>query len=149
MIFSAAGRTRISSFSVHRPSRTESSYTAAKLGAILESYAVTHGRTRCSSTQGEIHTNTIEGFWSIFKRGIVGSFHKVSQNTCRLQADIPNVKEIYQELTEAAQECASTLEHYDDDDPMPSEVLTGIIRVQEAIANCTAALLLHHIKTKG
>jgi hypothetical protein len=24
------------------------------------------------------HTNTIEGFWSIFKRGIVGSFHKVS-----------------------------------------------------------------------
>ena len=27
---------------------------------------------------GAVHTNTIEGFWSIFKRGIVGSFHKVS-----------------------------------------------------------------------
>jgi hypothetical protein len=25
------------------------------------------------------YTNTIEGFWSIFKRGIVGSFHKVSR----------------------------------------------------------------------
>ena len=25
-----------------------------------------------------VHTNTIEGFWSIFKRGVVGSFHKVS-----------------------------------------------------------------------
>lgn len=27
---------------------------------------------------GAIHTNTIEGFWSILKRGIMGSFHKVS-----------------------------------------------------------------------
>ncbi|MGO8865786.1 MAG: IS1595 family transposase [Alphaproteobacteria bacterium] len=28
---------------------------------------------------GSIHTNTIEGFGSIFKRGIVGTFHKVSK----------------------------------------------------------------------
>ena len=26
-----------------------------------------------------VHTNTIEGFWSIFKRGVVGTFHKVSR----------------------------------------------------------------------
>ena len=26
-----------------------------------------------------IHTNTIEGFWSIFNRGVVGTFHKVSK----------------------------------------------------------------------
>ena len=28
---------------------------------------------------GAIHTNTIEGFWSIIKRGIIGTFHKVSK----------------------------------------------------------------------
>ncbi len=27
---------------------------------------------------GAVHTNTIEGFWSIFKRGVAGTFHKVS-----------------------------------------------------------------------
>ncbi|MFA4814906.1 MAG: IS1595 family transposase [Candidatus Gracilibacteria bacterium] len=27
---------------------------------------------------GDTHTNTIEGFWSLLKRGIVGQFHKVS-----------------------------------------------------------------------
>ena len=26
---------------------------------------------------GAIHTNTIEGFWSLIKRGMVGTFHKV------------------------------------------------------------------------
>ena len=28
---------------------------------------------------GAVHTNTLEGFWSIVKRGIVGTFHTVSK----------------------------------------------------------------------
>ena len=40
-----------------------------------------HGVVHHASGQyvhGAIHTNTIEGFWSIVKRGIIGTFHKVS-----------------------------------------------------------------------
>jgi hypothetical protein len=47
----------------------------------LGKYGYPHGTVDHGIHQyvvGAIHTNTIEGFWSIFKRGIVGSFHKVS-----------------------------------------------------------------------
>ena len=27
---------------------------------------------------GAVHTNTIEGFWSLMKRGVVGTYHQVS-----------------------------------------------------------------------
>ena len=35
--------------------------------------------TKPAACCGAVHTNTIEGFWSILKRGIVGSYHKVSR----------------------------------------------------------------------
>ena len=41
-----------------------------------------HGCVRHSLGEyvnGAVHTNTIEGFWSIIKRGIMGTFHKVSR----------------------------------------------------------------------
>ena len=31
---------------------------------------------------GTTHTNTIEGFWSLVKRGIGGVYHSVSENIC-------------------------------------------------------------------
>jgi IS1 family transposase len=38
---------------------------------------VDHGKGKY--VVGAIHTNTIEGFWSLIKRGCVGTFHKVSK----------------------------------------------------------------------
>lgn len=37
---------------------------------------INHGRGQY--VNGAIHTNTIEGFWSLIKRGVVGTYHKVS-----------------------------------------------------------------------
>ena len=42
-----------------------------------------HGVVRHATGQyvvGAVHTNTIEGFWSLLKRGIMGSYHKVSKD---------------------------------------------------------------------
>jgi transposase-like protein len=48
----------------------------AELGYYYPHAAVDHSKKQY--VVGAVHTNTIEAFWSIFKRGIVGSFHKVS-----------------------------------------------------------------------
>ena len=37
------------------------------------------GHSRGEYVRGEVHTNNIESFWSLFKRGIMGSFHHVSK----------------------------------------------------------------------
>ena len=46
------------------------------------SYRYNHGTVDHQAGEhvvGAIHTNTIEGFWSLIKRGIMGSFHKVNR----------------------------------------------------------------------
>lgn len=52
-------------FSLHEVSRVQHSRINHKSGAYV---------------RGEVHTNTIESAFSLLKRGIVGSFHKVSSN---------------------------------------------------------------------
>jgi transposase-like protein len=37
---------------------------------------VAHGKGEY--VKGQAHTNTLEGFWSLFKRGIVGQYHQIS-----------------------------------------------------------------------
>lgn len=47
-----------------------------KLAAAFFHRTVDHSREQY--VVGAVHTQTIEGFWSILKRGMVGTFHKVS-----------------------------------------------------------------------
>lgn len=46
-----------------------------KVAEILKHYRINH---QVSYVSGDIHTNTMESFWAIVKRGIIGQFHKVS-----------------------------------------------------------------------
>jgi hypothetical protein len=36
-------------------------------------------KSKSDYVHGVVHTNTIEGFWSILKRGVVGTYHQVSR----------------------------------------------------------------------
>jgi transposase-like protein len=50
-------------------------------------YRYPHGvidHSRGQHVIGAIHTNTIEGFWSLIKRGVIGTFHKVSKKYLHL-----------------------------------------------------------------
>jgi transposase len=49
---------------------------------VSEGRRYTHHRIKHSSgiyVMGNVHTNTIEGFWSLIKRGVGGVYHSVSQ----------------------------------------------------------------------
>ncbi len=39
-------------------------------------YVVNH--SAFEFVRGKVHTNTIENYWSLLKRGIIGSFHQIS-----------------------------------------------------------------------
>lgn len=47
-----------------------------KVSKILKHYTINH---QFEYANGGIHTNNIESFWAILKRGIIGQFHKVSK----------------------------------------------------------------------
>jgi transposase-like protein len=47
------------------------------LGVDMNHRVINH--TKGQYVVGTTHTNSIEGFWSLFKRGIIGNYHKVSK----------------------------------------------------------------------
>ncbi|MGH2509812.1 MAG: IS1595 family transposase [Ktedonobacteraceae bacterium] len=48
-----------------------------KVGREYDHAIINHSKLEYAA--GLVHTNSIENFWSLFKRGVIGSFHKVSE----------------------------------------------------------------------
>jgi transposase-like protein len=56
---------------------TDAHSSYRNLGADMNHRVIRHGQSQY--VVGSTHTNSIESFWSLFKRGIMGSYHKVSK----------------------------------------------------------------------
>ena len=60
-------------------------YTAYKgMGKVLPHRVIKHSHWY---VDGDIHTNTIEGFWALLKRGMFGQFHSVSRRHLQRYVD--------------------------------------------------------------
>ena len=60
------------------------------------------------------------------------------------RTQIPNIKEIFQEMADASKECDEMLEIYiGDDDPLPADVRRAIQRIQDGLFNCANALVAY------
>jgi hypothetical protein len=59
-------------------------YGGDKLGRIPH-FAVAHAKGEY--VRGRVHSNTIEGFFSLFKRGIIGTFHHIGTEHLEKYAD--------------------------------------------------------------
>lgn len=55
---------------------TDENPSYKSLGTIYRHQTVNH--KELEFVRGDVHTNTVEGCWSLLKRGIIGSFHKIS-----------------------------------------------------------------------
>ena len=47
------------------------------LGRDIKHESISHSKQEW--VRGQVHTNSIESFWSLIKRGVVGNFHHISK----------------------------------------------------------------------
>jgi hypothetical protein len=74
----------------------------------------------------------------------LGSMHVRLVAAARNRTEIPNVKDIFQEMAEASRECDAMFEiYYGDEDPLPPEVRRAIQRVQDGLSNCASAFVAY------
>jgi len=60
------------------------------------------------------------------------------------RTEIPNVRDIFQEMAEASRECDELLEIYvGDEDPLPADLRRAIQRLQDGLSNCASAFVAY------
>ena len=76
------GKSELSKFVIENVAKDTNIYTDEHRGYLpLSKLGFVHDTVKHSSNEyvrGAVHTNTIEGFWSIFKRGVYGIYHHIS-----------------------------------------------------------------------
>lgn len=55
-----------------------------QMGKLIEHHMISHGDTY---VDGDVHTNTIESFWAIIKRAVMGQFHNVTKKYLQSYVD--------------------------------------------------------------
>jgi transposase len=83
---------------------------------------VPHGQKVCVS--GDVHTNSIDSFWSLLKRGIVGVYHSVS--TQHLQSYLDEYTFRYNDRDAGGREMFSAFLDRMEQDAAPSEAASKI-----------------------
>ena len=72
------------------------------------------------------------------------SMYRGIMAAAKSRTEIPNVRDIFQEMAEAAKECDEVLEIYiGDEDPLPPDVRRAIQRVQDGLFNCASAFVAY------
>ncbi len=72
------------------------------------------------------------------------SMYRMVMAAAANRTEIPNIKDIFQEMAEASKECDEMLEiYYGDEDPLPPDVRRAIQRVQDGLYNCANAFVAY------
>ena len=72
------------------------------------------------------------------------SMYRMVMAAATNRTEIPNIRDIFQEMAEASKECDEMLEiYYGDEDPLPPDVRRAIQRVQDGLYNCASAFVAY------
>jgi hypothetical protein len=72
------------------------------------------------------------------------SMYRGVMTAAKDRTEIPNIKDIFQEMAEASKECDEMFEiYYGDEDPLPPDVRRAIQRVQDGLFNCASAFVAY------